>query len=81
MTRTTTFYGVCFDYAEFAYWDIKSNENLYVRNGMRTGLFFLPEIIQIQTLLNFLFRLQMQTRQNFKMEFLSELTETQATKM
>lgn len=49
MTRTTTFYGVCFDYAEFAYWDIKSNENLYVRNGMRTGLFFLPEIIQIQT--------------------------------
>ena len=53
MTRTTTFYGVCFDYAEFAYWDIKGNENLYVRNGMRTGQFFLagdnsnPNIIEL----------------------------------
>ena len=53
MTRTTTFYGVRFDYAEFAYWDIKGNENLYVRNGMRTGQFFLagdnsnPNIIEL----------------------------------
>ena len=81
MTRTTTFYGVCFDYAEFAYWDIKSNENLYTRNGMRTGQFFLAGDNSIQTSLNFRFRVQMQTRQNFKTEFLLKLTETQATKM
>ena len=31
-TRTITFYGVCFDYAEFAYWDIRDKESLYTKN-------------------------------------------------
>ncbi|UKI56050.1 MAG: hypothetical protein L6V90_02355 [Treponema succinifaciens] len=52
-TRTITFYGVCFDYAEFAYWDIKDNESLYIKNGMRKGQFFLagnnsnPNVIEL----------------------------------
>lgn len=53
MTRTTTFYGVCFDYAEYAYRDIKDNKSLYSKNGMRTDQFFLagadsnPNIIEL----------------------------------
>lgn len=44
MTRTTTFYGVCFDYAEFAYWDIKDYQTLYNNEGMRESQFFLAGI-------------------------------------
>ena len=29
MTRTTTFYGVCFDYAQFAYLDIEKYKSWY----------------------------------------------------
>lgn len=34
MTRTTTFYGVCFDYAQFAYDDIETYTKLYNQAGM-----------------------------------------------
>ena len=34
MTRTTTFYGVCFDYAQFAYDDIETYTTLYNQAGM-----------------------------------------------
>lgn len=44
MTRTTTFYGVCFDYAEFAYWDIKDYQALYNNEGMRESQFFLAGV-------------------------------------
>lgn len=44
MTRTTTFYGVCFDYAEFAYWDIKDYQTLYNNEGMRESQFFLAGV-------------------------------------
>jgi hypothetical protein len=35
MTRTITFYGVCFDYAQFAWDDIKKNQKLYNDAGMK----------------------------------------------
>lgn len=44
MTRTTTFYGVCFDYAEFAYWDISTYQDMYVKAGMKEGQFFLAGV-------------------------------------
>ena len=44
MTRTTTFYGVCFDYAEAAYWDIKTYEGTYESAGMCAGQFWLAEV-------------------------------------
>lgn len=44
MSRTTTFYGVCFDYAEFAYWDIKDYQTLYNNEGMRESQFFLAGV-------------------------------------
>lgn len=44
MTRTTTFYGVCFDYAEFAYQDIKSYELYYNQNGMYEKQYFLAGV-------------------------------------
>lgn len=34
MTRTTTFYGVCFDYAQFAYDDIKKYKSWYNEQGL-----------------------------------------------
>ena len=34
MTRTTTFYGVCFDYAQFAWDDIKKYQSFYNKAGM-----------------------------------------------
>ncbi len=34
MTRTTTFYGVCFDYAQFAWDDIKKYQSSYNKAGM-----------------------------------------------
>lgn len=44
MTRTTTFYGVCFDYAEFAYWDIKNYQSMYNNAGMRESQYFLAGV-------------------------------------
>jgi hypothetical protein len=35
MTRTNTFYGVCFDYAQFAWDDIKRYQGLYNAAGMK----------------------------------------------
>ena len=34
MTRTITFYGVCFDYAQFAFDDIETYKSLYNQEGM-----------------------------------------------
>ena len=34
MTRTITFYGVCFDYAQFAYQDIEKYKSWYNKQGM-----------------------------------------------
>ena len=44
MTRTTTFYGVCFDYAEFAYWDIVNYRNIYNKAGMDGEQYFLAGV-------------------------------------
>ncbi|MBO4628737.1 MAG: hypothetical protein J5687_02175 [Treponema sp.] len=44
MTRTITFYGVCFDYAEFAYWDIDDYISLYNKEGMRESQYFLAGV-------------------------------------
>ena len=44
MTRTITFYGVCFDYAEFAYWDIKEYQTSYNNKGMGESQFFLATV-------------------------------------
>lgn len=44
MTRTTTFYGVCFDYAECAYWDIKTYQNFYNQKGMYEGQFWIAGV-------------------------------------
>ena len=41
MTRTTTFYGICFDYAQFAYEDIKKYKNWYNEKGMYENQFYL----------------------------------------
>ena len=35
MTRTITFYGVCFDYAQFAWDDIKKYQKMYNNAGMK----------------------------------------------
>jgi hypothetical protein len=35
MTRIETFYGVCFDYAQFAWNDIKSYQSMYNKAGMK----------------------------------------------
>ena len=35
MTRTITFYGICFDYAQFAWEDIKRYQSLYNNAGMK----------------------------------------------
>jgi hypothetical protein len=35
MTRTITFYGVCFDYAQFAWNDIKEYQKMYNNAGMK----------------------------------------------
>jgi hypothetical protein len=35
MTRIETFYGVCFDYAQFAWNDIKSYQSIYIKAGMK----------------------------------------------
>ena len=44
MTRTITFYGVCFDYAEFSYWDINDYQTLYNNEGMGESQFFLATV-------------------------------------
>jgi tetratricopeptide (TPR) repeat protein len=36
-TRTDTFYGICFDYAQAAYDEIKNNRNRYESLGMKRG--------------------------------------------
>ena len=41
MTRTATFYGVCFDYAQFAYNYIKANSDWYRSQGMRENQFWI----------------------------------------
>lgn len=40
-TKTDTFYGVCFNYAEAAYKDISDNLSLYVDSGMENGEFYI----------------------------------------
>lgn len=44
MTRTATFYGVCFDYAEMAYWDIKNYQSLYNKAGMYERQFWIAGV-------------------------------------
>ena len=44
MTRTATFYGVCFDYAEFAWNDITRYKSLYNERGMYEGQFWLAGV-------------------------------------
>jgi len=41
MTRTITFYGICFDYAQFAWDDINRFQEVYNRTGMRDRQFFI----------------------------------------
>ena len=41
MTRTTTFYGVCFDYAQFAYQDIEKYQSWYNEQGMYENKFWI----------------------------------------
>ena len=41
MTRTTTFYGVCFDYAQFAWDDIKKYQSSYNNAGMKNQEWYL----------------------------------------
>ncbi|MGP1563763.1 hypothetical protein [Filifactor alocis] len=41
MTRTTTFYGVCFDYAQFAYQDIEKYKPWYNEQGMYENKFWI----------------------------------------
>ena len=41
MTRTTTFYGVCFDYAQFAWDDIKKYQTSYNNAGMKNQEWYL----------------------------------------
>ena len=41
MTRTTTFYGVCFDYAQFAWDDIKKYQASYNDAGMKNQEWYL----------------------------------------
>lgn len=40
-TRTITFYGVCFDYAQFAWKDIDQYKGLYNEHGMYEGQFWI----------------------------------------
>lgn len=41
MTRTTTFYGICFDYAQFAYQDIEKYQSWYNKQGMYENKFWI----------------------------------------
>jgi len=41
MTRTITFYGVCFDYAQFAWDDIKKYQSSYNNAGMKDQQWFI----------------------------------------
>lgn len=44
MTRITTFYGICFDYADFAWHDIVKYKNSYNQVGMYEGQFWLAGV-------------------------------------
>ena len=44
MTRTMTFYGVCFDYAQFAWNDINQYKKWYNDQGMYEGQFWLAGV-------------------------------------
>lgn len=52
-TRTQTFYGVCFDYAEAAWNGIKQNQNDYNRKGMKNQEWYIavsdnnPKVIKL----------------------------------
>jgi hypothetical protein len=41
MTRTTTFYGICFDYAEFAWNDIQRYQQSYNKAGMKGAQWYI----------------------------------------
>lgn len=41
MTRTITFYGICFDYAQFAYQYIEKYQSLYNKQGMYENKFWI----------------------------------------
>lgn len=53
MTRTTTFYGVCFDYADFAWQDVEKYKTWYTEQGMYERQFWIagvhenPNIIEL----------------------------------
>lgn len=44
MTRTTTFYGICFDYAQFAYNDVKNYASWYREQGMYENQFWMAGV-------------------------------------
>lgn len=44
MTRTTTFYGVCFDYAQYAYNDVEKYKKWYNEQGMYEGQFWIAGV-------------------------------------
>ena len=44
MTRTTTFYGICFDYAQFAYNDVEKYKKWYNEQGMYEGQFWIAGV-------------------------------------
>ncbi|WP_191015411.1 hypothetical protein [Treponema zioleckii] len=52
-TRTQTFYGICFDYAEAAWNGIKQNQNDYNRKGMKNQEWYIavsdnnPKVIKL----------------------------------
>ena len=54
MTRTTTFYGICFDYAQFAYNYVKLYSDCYRSQGMRENQYWIagtdenPNQIELQ---------------------------------
>ena len=44
MTRSNTFYGICFDYAQFAYNYITANSNWYRSQGMRENQYWIAGV-------------------------------------
>lgn len=44
MTRTTTFYGVCFDYAQFAFNDVKKYADWYRQQGLYENQFWMAGV-------------------------------------
>jgi hypothetical protein len=45
-TRTDTFYGICFDYAQAAYDEITANRSRYEALGMRRGSWYIARTLE-----------------------------------